>query len=56
MNNIETLYQLGKKVGLNKNEVNNILNKTNSKVEQPSFSVGPDYSGGWYGTTSIKDF
>lgn len=56
MKKIKSIYNLGKKVGLNNNDISYILKNTNTPIEQVSISTGPDYPGTWYGTVSIKDF
>lgn len=51
------IYELGSKLGLNKNEINIIMNEQNIFSEKSSFSNGPNwYSGGRYGTISINEF
>ena len=52
----EKFYTSAKALGLNKKEIYAILNDTSAIVEQTSFSSGPHYPGGRYGTISIKDF
>ena len=58
MNNNKLLvHELGNVIGLNKKEMNSILNDTLLKNEQLSLTAGPPpYNGGFYGTISIKDF
>ncbi len=49
------IHQLGKMVGLNKNDITQVLSDT--VYEQISLSSGPSwYPGGRYGTISIKEF
>jgi len=51
------VYNLGNQLGLNKNEINSLIVKTNSETEQSLISMGPIiYPGTHYGTISIKDF
>jgi len=52
----EKFYKSAKALGLNKEEIYAILNDTSAIVEQTSFSSGPLYPGGRYGTVSIKVF
>lgn len=57
MKNKKEAYRIGKKVGLNKIEIDEILKNITNRKEQPSFSVGsPCYGGQMYGIVSIKDF
>ena len=56
MKNNIALYQMGRKIGLKSTDIDHIL-KVDSNTDKPSFSAGPNsYSGGWYGTISIRDF
>jgi len=49
------IKQLGKMLGLDKNDINLVLNSTTN--EPTSFSIGPSwYPGLRYGVISIKDF
>ena len=49
------IYKLGKKLGLNKMDINIVLVNTNNK--QTSLSLGPPwYPGNRYGVISIKKF
>ena len=51
------LLELGKKLGLNKENMDTILKDILPRNEHLSFSLGPPlYSGGYYGTVSINDF
>ena len=51
------IYKLGNKLGLNKNEINIMVDKQDFIQEQTSFSFGPSwYPGNRYGTISIHDF
>jgi len=53
------IYDAGKKIGLNKKDINNILNETLSTNEQTSLAAGPHppmYTSCLYGTISITDF
>ncbi len=51
------IYYVGQKIGLNKKDINNILNNAQSINEQTSLATGPpDYLCTFYGTISIKDF
>jgi len=54
---IYQIFNLGSQLGLNKNEIKNIIHKQESIKDQISFSSGPPfYPGGRYGTISIKEF
>ena len=55
---VPNLYDIGDLVKLNKEDIDNILNKVLSKDKQISLSLGPpEYSGGgFYGSVSIYDF
>ena len=56
MKKMNRIYALGRRVGLNKKDIDNITN-SNKKLEQVNFSYGPyEYHGGRYGTVSVKDF
>ena len=51
------LIALGKKLGLDKKDIGQLLNDIPLRNEQPSFALGPDhYPCSYYGTISIKDF
>ena len=51
------LIKLGKKIGLEKKDMNTMLKNILPRNEQHSFSLGPSmYNGGYYGTISINDF
>jgi hypothetical protein len=59
IDNMETseLITLGKKLGLNEENIDAMLKDIPPRNEQPSFSLGPPgYFGGYYGTISINDF
>lgn len=44
-------------LGLNKNDMDDVLKDTSTKNEQLSFSMGPhEYCSALYGTVSINDF
>ena len=51
-------YEVGKKIGLNEKDVDDILININASNDQSSIQVGPPdpYIGGFYGTMSFKDF
>jgi len=50
-------YISAKMLGLDKKEIDAILNDTSAITEQTSFSSGPfQYPGGRYGTVSIEVF
>ena len=54
---ISKIYKHGNKLGLNKKEINIIINKQEFAQEQTLFSSGPPfYPGNRYGTISIHDF
>lgn len=54
---ISKIHKLGSKLGLNKNEIDTMINKQEFIQEQTSFSFGPPfYPGNRYGTISIKEF
>ena len=57
-NNIKfELIKFGKKLGLNKKDIDNMLIEADPRNEQTSFSLGPPwYCGGYYGTVSINEF
>ena len=58
-NNMETLerIKLGKKLDLDKKDIDQLLNDIPPRNEQPSLSLGPPwYLGGYYGTISINGF
>ena len=51
------IYELGNKLGLNKDDLDFVLKDFNAVSGQVSLSIGPPwYPGGRYGTISIKDF
>lgn len=51
------LITLGKKLGLNGENIDAMLKDIPPRNEQPSFALGPpEYLGGYYGTISINDF
>ena len=51
------IYELGLMLGLNKNDMDDVLKDTSTKNEQLSFSMGPhEYCSALYGTVSINDF
>ena len=54
---IENLYKIGEKLGLNKKDFDNILKNTNNNEEQFFFSIGPPWyhNGTMYGTISINN-
>jgi hypothetical protein len=53
----ENLYKLGRKVGLNKNDIDKLLKHRFITNEHASLSYPDSYKDGtWYGTISIKDF
>jgi len=59
MKKVNEIYTLGRRVGLNKKDIDHVLNGVNSKAEQPSLKLGfgPYWAGGgYYGTISLKDF
>ena len=50
------LYEYGQMMGLNKNEINNIIDNIIPKSEQLSYIAGPQpYLSSFYGTISILD-
>jgi len=51
------IYSLGKRIGLNKKDIDNVIMNSGKKLEQVNFSYGPyEYHGGRYGTVSLNDF
>ena len=54
----EDLYKLGKKLGLNENDINGILKYKMIRAKQASLSCGPNWYnwGTLYGTISPNDF
>jgi len=51
------VIELGKKLNLSSEQIQNILNTTQHTTEYLSFSLGPPhYPGGFYGCVSINDF
>lgn len=53
---IENLFKLYEKLGLNKKDFNDILKNSNNRKEQLSFSIGPSwYPGNRYGSICIND-
>lgn len=55
--NIDTkLYEYGQMMGLNKNEINNIIDNIIPNSEQLTYVAGPTpYLSSFYGTISILD-
>ncbi len=52
-------YQIGKKLGLNEEEINNVLKSNSSLTKHPKIETGPRppmYTSSFYGSVSIKDF
>jgi hypothetical protein len=47
---------MGKRIGLKKIDIENILNNKKIYPENIHLSAGPIYGGGWYGTISLHDF
>ena len=59
MNNskIIRVYELGYMIGLNKKDMNSLLDDTLLRNEQLFLTTGPPpYTGGFYGTISIRYF
>lgn len=59
MSNGKIYYQVGKKLGLNQEEIKNILNSNTSLLKQLKIETGPlppIYTSSFYGSVSIKDF
>ena len=55
MKRTNKIYMLGRKLGLNKKDINYALRHTATHIER-SFSAGPfPYHGSYYGTVSIED-
>ena len=54
----QILYGLGIKLGLTKNDIDQIIQVAPRTSDPPSLSLGPPFypGGGRYGTVSIKDF
>jgi hypothetical protein len=53
----EDLYKLGERIGLNSDDIDNLLNYEIVNEEQVYLSCGPNYSPGFlYGTISTYDF
>jgi plasmid maintenance system antidote protein VapI len=51
------IYRLGQIMGLNKKDMNNILNNAHQPTEEYQISLGPKpYYATFYGTISINDF
>ena len=52
------LLSLGKMVGINKRDIDEIINSLSLKNKPISLSLGPSpyEGGGYYGTVSIRDF
>ena len=50
------MYDLGIRLGVNKKDIDDILNGISTRDEQSYLSLGPNYPGGFYGTVSINDF
>jgi len=54
---IKEFYKSAKALGLNKKEIDAVLNDVSDRAEQSSFYLGPPmYPGGRYGTFSINVF
>lgn len=50
-------YDLGKKLGLTQEEMDDAIKSTMVEKEKSSFALGPPgYGGGRYGSVSIKEF
>ena len=52
------IYNLGKQLGLNNNEIRTILNNNKETKQNTALTIGPwppSYPGTHYGTISIKD-
>ena len=57
MSGNKSFYKLGKMLGLNTREINNVLRYSANKIDQASLEAGPNqYYCSFYGTISIKDF
>ena len=59
MNNISIsqVYKLGNKLGLNKNDVDFVLENPHADIEKAYSSIGPPiYPGTRYGSISITEF
>jgi len=57
--NESNLIEIGRMLGLNKKDIEDIINPTPTNNEQILFTIGPDdpvYPASYYGTISIKDF
>lgn len=51
------IYEVGKKLGIYKKEINSILKNVESENEHLSYATGPNiYWGNMYGVIGIKDF
>ena len=51
------IYNLGRRVGLNKKDVDNVFKDIDNKKEQPCLTMGgPPYHGSLYAVPSIKNF
>jgi len=54
---MSNIYNIGKDLGLNENDIDTILKEVNKVKEKQNFIMGsPTYAGLNYGTVSIKDF
>jgi hypothetical protein len=56
MNLCSRVETLGRQLGLDTEQIKAILTTDHHENEHVSFSLGPMYSGSYYGTISIKDF
>ena len=53
----EEIYEIGKRIGLNEEDINVILNDSLQKIEKSSFEYGPKpYWASFYGSISIINF
>ena len=56
MNTTKKLYEYGQMMGLNKNEISNMIDNIVPNSEPLSYEAGPPpYLSSFYGTTSILD-
>ena len=54
---VYNIYLYGKKLGLNKKDIDSIILNSNKNLEKVNFSHGPNwYPGGHYGVISINEF
>ena len=54
---VYNIYILGKELGLNKQDIDNIISNPDKNLENVNFSNGPPwYPGGKYGVISINEF